>query len=227
MSTEIIDWPSVLKPSEATFWETDQTISGTRGASGRESLVQSDAGFWKAEVTFSVFRPGHKRALEGFLALVNGRYNIVRLPVFDCTREPFYVSTGQHLTGVPHAGGAPFSDGAFYRTEPIDAFVSSGAAGSLIFFMRVNSPPSTLFFEPGQLFSIESRLNRVRKAVKLSPTLWRIETTIPLRVTGTARVVWSHPAGLFRFAPEFNARDARFLTMMKTGTITLPFEEAF
>ena len=188
----IIDWPSVLRPTQATApWLEANVASAGQSLTGQERFLVTDAGRWRHAISVPVRRREHVLAWRGLMAMTEGRAHVIRLPICDGLYDPLAVSGLRHQvvrgipdSGIPHDDGAPHSDGAGYGTALVHGVVTMTTAQGATSITVVM--PLGLMPEPGQCFSDGDRMYRIKGTVLVSGDTWRL-TFLP-RLRARSRV---------------------------------------
>lgn len=108
-----------LVPARVLFQIVPMNTRGPATFSGKQQVVGTDAGFWKATLSdFIVRKPEQILEWRGMVAELEGGLNDLIVGPFDCRQAPV-------IPGVPpivlttHSDGTPFSDGTRYSQSSI------------------------------------------------------------------------------------------------------------
>lgn len=161
MST--LRWPiGVLTPENLQVDIAPRSLAGPASVSGKSQVVSSDAGIWKATLeNFGVIDDQRVLAWRGISTLLEGRLTPILVPITRLYQPiPGGAEEGGLYDTVPHGDETPFDDGAEYQGGVIDVTAAMGAP------VRAVSMPVDVnvagVVQPGQHFSVEERLYRVR-----------------------------------------------------------------
>lgn len=179
-------WPiNILSPREFMMDIAPRTLAGPSSVSGVSQVAASDAGIWKASYSgIPVVNCQSITLWRALNTMFEGRMNSLLLP-YSTRCQPFAPDWASVYDGVPHSDGSPFADSALYRSRLIDIGLISniplrGTTANIQLRTAYN-------VQPGQVFSVDGRLYRIR-------TLQRTgENTVSITFRPPAREVV--PAG--------------------------------
>lgn len=117
----ILEKPAGLKLRSEMWLPDSRTRSGGEGITGREQVVFSGLGRWKASVTFAAHDPASTRTIRALVAKMGGRFNALRIGPCDCFNAP---------PGVPLIHGIPYDDQSFHSDGA--GFMQGGVAPTVI-----------------------------------------------------------------------------------------------
>jgi len=100
-----IPFPTVLSANVENWWLDARTKSGGETIDGREQVISSGLGRWRATVTIPLFERPRILAYRSWLIRMDGRSNLTSIGPCDCANGN---------TIAPLIGGIPYSDGAFH-----------------------------------------------------------------------------------------------------------------
>lgn len=156
-------WPcGVLRAQNIAADIAPRSLAAPPSVSGFGQVVASDAGIWK--VTLGNVLVRDRASVIAFRAIANrleGRLNPILVPLCRAYQPvPEGAVEAGLYEAVPHGDEAFFSDGSGYVGRVIDVVtVGAWAARAVSGFVAVNYAGTV---EPGQHFSVDGRLYRVR-----------------------------------------------------------------
>lgn len=218
-----IRWPvGVLPPQNAAFDIAPRTLAGPSSVSGKTQVVSSDAGIWKA--TFSNVLVRNRDSVlthRAISTLLEGRLNPILVPLCRGYQPaPAEADEYELYDRVPHSDETPFSDTSLYQGGVISVTAREAApvrAVSMLVDVDVAGD-----IQPGQHFSVEERLYRVRG---FDPDSGELTFRPPLReaVEAGAELNFDDPVCRMRLASD-SGLDLE-LAMRKWGSPTVNFIE--
>jgi hypothetical protein len=156
-------WPlAVLAPKTPQIDIAPRSLAGPASVSGKAQVVSSDAGIWKASYSgFPVVDEQRVLAWRGISTLLEGRLRPILVPLW---RRYQPVPAGAEDAGlympVPHDDGSSFGDDTEYQGGVIDVrTIADAPVRAVSLTVSVNVAGD---IQPGQHFSIDERLYRVR-----------------------------------------------------------------
>jgi hypothetical protein len=114
-----LKFPSLFVPKSVLFHLVPQNNSGPRAASGKSQVRATDAGFWRASVSFDIHTADEIREWRGFVAALQGKVTEFNIGVFDDRQAPAAVGGSHEVTGITHSDDTTFSDGTGYSQSDI------------------------------------------------------------------------------------------------------------
>lgn len=197
-------WPmDLLIPQKVRFDIAPRSLSGPAAISGFSQVVSSDAGIWLA--TFSdipVKTRAEVNTWRAISALLEGRTGSLIVPLSTpWLYQPSY--TGEWETSVPHSDDSYFSDGTGYlSSDNVIYFTSAAALRATSATVTIDQAPNDM--QPGQHFSINDSLYRLKTVVYSSATSATITFTPPLRAAAAAltELEFDRPTCTMRLATD-------------------------
>jgi hypothetical protein len=152
--TSWIEWPSVLKPKNINYRPPSKNRVLTRSLTEFEQVTPVIRPPWRVTLTFQNLADEKVLAYRALLAALEGRANLVRLPLFDLFQSD---DQALFLGGVPHSDGTPLDDGALYVTTDLSGVTASGAQGvkELVVDFGQYGP----ILQAGQYFGLDNDLH--------------------------------------------------------------------
>lgn len=196
-------WPErVLRPQNVAFDLAPRTLSGPASISGAVQVVASDAGIWTAAFTGVVINSRDRvLAWRGIAAMLEGRIGSILVPL--CRGYQPVLPDWQGLyEPVPHSDGAFFGDGSGYVGQVVDVRLAGSVA------VRATSANITIgladTIQPGQHFSIDDRLYRIKTVAYTSEMTATITFRPPLREAASLgdRLEFDDPVVRMRLATD-------------------------
>lgn len=124
----LIPFPSILVPTVQRWWLDARTRSGGETVSGREQVVSSGLGRWKASLSFPLINREMILAFRAWITQMDGRANRTMIGPCDCSIGNRF---GPAFGGIPHSDQTMFGDGAGYAQGSVPAeAVAVAAAGT-------------------------------------------------------------------------------------------------
>jgi len=198
-------WPlGVLPPRELMIDIAPRSLAGPSSVSGVSQVVASDAGIWKATYAgIPVVDDQKVLAWRAINNLLEGRLISILVPIWRWYQPvPAEADELALYDPVPHSDQSPFSDGSMYQGGVIDVTLASsiplrGVTANI-------SIKSADMIQPGQHFSIEGRLYRVRTVNYTSETTAAITFRPPAREAASvgARLEFDFPVCRMRLASD-------------------------
>lgn len=158
-----IRWPwSVLPPRNLSVDIAPRSLAGPTSVSGKTQVVSSDAGLWTLALEqVPVVSDDAIKTFRAIATLLEGRLNLIVVPI-SRFYQPVYPNADALglYDAVPHSDGTTFSDGTGYVggsikvTAAHDAAIRATSLGVLVAYGGD--------IQPGQHFSIDERLYRIR-----------------------------------------------------------------
>jgi hypothetical protein len=104
-----LKFPSLFVPKSVLFHLVPQNSSGPRAASGKSQVRATDAGFWRASVSFDIHTADE----------IQGKVTEFNIGVFDDRQAPAAIGGSHEVTGITHSDDTTFSDGTGYSQSDI------------------------------------------------------------------------------------------------------------
>lgn len=216
----------ILRPQNVSFDLDSRSLAGPASVSGSTQVVASSAGIWKATLGSIIVKSRNAvLAHRAIAALLEGRLGSILIPL--C--RGYGPSSGAVLSAdeealfaeVPHSDDALFDDDTGYVGSLTNVVAAADAvAGATTLVVTVNYAADTI--QPGQHFSLDERLYRIRT---FDSTTGTMTVRPPLREAVTAGDVLSFddPVCRMRLAND-DGLDLE-LALRKFGTPTIQFVE--
>lgn len=218
--SNIFDWPATLVPRHIDIRPPRKTAGLTTSLTEFSQAVPVIRPPFAITMEFDTLTGGEILAWRAIMALVEGRANLLRVPLFDMW---FGATNAQIGAGVvPHSDGSYFSDGAGYLTDDLVGVVVSGVQGQRHITADFGAYGQLL--EGGLYFGLGDQpyiaggveWNGSVATIRCSPTLRHTYVDQPLRL---------RPSMIARLKDD-DAGELR-LQNMRHGTPTLELVEAF
>jgi hypothetical protein len=222
----LIFWPEYLAPRDIDFSPLARSMATMTNLNGVTTVTGAVAPAWK--VTFiGVPVHGELRVLKWreIEALAEGRRNKIVLPVYNHYQSGRSFSEREPST--PHSDDTFFDDGTGYaenfwdvRTSAFATYVP-GVTSLVVRQFAGNGP------KPGQNFSLNNQLYRIKTVVTLATDSFEISFTPPLRKSVAPSTVFEmdRPTATVRLAKDdgmsLSAQYGRY------GSVDVEFVEAY
>jgi len=187
-------WPSILWPNSILFHPEAQSRSGGLSITGYEQTVKSDAGRWRAKMTFDIGHGfGGKRtqdtvlAWRALLARCEGRVGRILIGPCDQANTPPAIRGDAAVPPETFDDGASFDDDTLIIPAATPAHIAgtyqSGATTIIVNMLGGHVP------EPGQYFGAGNRLFLIKRAelyggslmAPFVPAYWQLKVWPPVR----------------------------------------------
>lgn len=191
-----------LSPREFSLHLAARTLAGPSSVSGVAQVVASDAGLWRLTLG-SIPVVDQRRVLlwRSLSEWAEGRMNPFLVPI---TRfyQPYAPEWETLYEPVPHSDDSPFNDGSAYQGQVIDVTLASN--------IPVRGTTATIAIhvaheiQPGQHFSIDERLYRIRTIEHVGEGSATITFRPPAREAATigTRLEFDFPVCRMRLASD-------------------------
>lgn len=124
----IFDWPTSLVPLNISIRPPRKTVGLTTSLTQFTQASPAIRPPFSMTLEFDGLFGDDVLAFRALMALLEGRANLVRVPLFDVWLA---ASNAQIAAGlVPHSDGSSFSDGALYLTNDLAGVLVSGVQGA-------------------------------------------------------------------------------------------------
>jgi hypothetical protein len=123
----VFDWPATLVPRAMTIQPPRRTQSLTTSLTDFVQVVPTIRAPFSVTLDFDQIEGPDVLAWRAMEALLEGRANTVRLPLFDLWYRASDAAIGTGV--VPHSDGTYFSDGTGYLTDDLSGVLVSGVQG--------------------------------------------------------------------------------------------------
>lgn len=185
----IFDWPATLVPRNITILPPRKTQSLTESLTSFVQVVPAIRPPFTVTMEFDAIEGDDVLAWRAMEALLEGRANVARLPLFDLWYRATDAEIGAGV--VPHSDGSYFSDGAGYLTSDIDGVLVSGVQGQRTITADFGAfgqlLQAGLYFGLGEHPYVASGVTWAGSVstIRCSPTLRADCTAVPLRLKPT------------------------------------------
>lgn len=218
MST--FDWPATLVPRNIQIQPPRRTQGLTTSLTDFVQVIPAIRPPFTVSLEFDQLEGSEVLAWRAMEALLEGRANAVRLPLWDM----WYAATNAQLGAgiVPHGDGTYFSDGAGYLTADLDGVLVSGVQGQRVITADFGSYgellQAGLYFGIGDEPYIASGVTWAGTVatIRCSPTLRRDYTDAALKLRPTMIGKLTNDDGM-----------ALKLTNLRYGSPSVTFVEDF
>lgn len=219
-----IPFPTVLSANVENWWLDARTRSGGETIDGREQVISSGLGRWRATVTIPLFERPRILAYRSWLIRMDGRSNLTNIGPCDCANGNVIRPL---IGGIPyspdeafHTDGAGFSQGG--NPASVTTIAAIGSTTVQIDLGGTASPPVA-----GSFVGLGGYLYVVTSIIVLPGELATI-TVLPKLRTALAvddPVEWCHARCPMRFLSDDTGQFE--LTLGRFGTATLELVEVF
>lgn len=217
---EIFDWPTNLVPLNMGIRTPRKTIGNTSSLSGLGQTTPAIRPPFGAVLEFDALTGEEVLTWRALLGLLEGRANIVRLPLFD-----LWLATSDGAIGAgstTHSDGSPFSDGAHYLTTDLSGVTVTGVQGQRHVDADFGSNGQLL--KAGQFFGLGDR-PYLASGVSWTGSVARIRAVPTLREAVTDQPLRLRPTMLARLASDDEGQT--MLQQMRVARPQVEFVEAF
>ncbi len=216
----IFDWPATLVPRNIQIQPPRRTQSMTTSLTDYAQVMPAIRPPFTLTMEFDAIEGEDVLAWRAMEALLEGRANVARLPLFDLW---YRASEAAIAAGVvPHSDGTFFSDGAGYSTADLDGVLVSGVQGQRHITVDFGSYGQLLqgglYFGLGEHPYMASGVSWDGSVatIRCSPTLRKDCEAVPLKLK---------PTMLGRLTSDDGM--AIKLQNLRHGTPTVTFQEDF
>lgn len=147
----IIEWPGGLSPRIINLRLINKTRSAGESLTGFEQVASSLATRWAFALEFNNLKRHLIPSYRAMVASLEGRANVLRVPVFDPQFWPTDAEIG--IASVPHSDGTTLSDGVEYLTTDVEGITATGLQGSKV--LEVDFGAYGPIFSGGLYFGVE------------------------------------------------------------------------
>lgn len=147
---DFVEWPAILQPRDILIVTPNKTKSLTTTLTEFEQVQPVIRPPWKVSLFFNKLVGPQILAWRAMIASLEGRSNLIRLPLFDLHYWP---SDAEIASGaVPHSDGSEFADTSLYSAGDIEGVTVSGLQGEKR--ITVDFGQYGQIFQAGQYFGI-------------------------------------------------------------------------
>lgn len=190
----IIEWASPdLAPRIINLRLVNKTRSAGESITGFEQVAGSLATRWAFSLEFNNLKRHLIPSYRAMVAALEGRANVLRVPVFDPQFWPSDEVLG--ISSSTHSDGTPFSDGGEYLTSDVSGVTVTGARG--VKQIAVDFAWYAQHFSGGLYFGVENE-TYLATSVFWEGTVATINFQPGLRQ--------DHTGGIFRLRPRLLMR---------------------
>lgn len=217
----IIDWPASLVPRNITISPPRKTIGLNTSVTEFTQAIPSIRPPFGLTLEFdSLFGPD-VLAYRALLASLEGRANLVRVPLFDMW---FAAQAAQLGTGAtPHSDDSPFSDGAFYLSgADLEGVLVSADMGART--ITADFGDFGELIEAGLYFGLGDQ-PYIATQVSWAGSVATIRTSPTMRQDYVDQELRLKPVMICRLTEDDGGQLT--LTNMRFGAPTIEFTEAF
>jgi hypothetical protein len=183
------DWPGTLIPRNIEILPPRATQGMSSSLNRTTQVHAAIRPPFAVTMEFDELTGGEVLAWRAFMALLEGRANTARLPLFDLWLRANQTAIGAGL--VAHGDGTSFSDGALYSTDDIAGVTVTGVQGQRTITADFGVYGQLL--EAGQYFGLGDEpyiCSGITWAgtvatIRCSPTLRRAYTAVELKLKPT------------------------------------------
>ncbi|SCW61854.1 hypothetical protein SAMN02927924_01703 [Sphingobium faniae] len=216
----IFDWPATLLPRHISIRPPRKTAGLTTSLTEFTQAVPVIRPPFGLTMEFDAIFGSDVLAWRALIALLEGRANAVRVPLFDL----WYRASDTQIGGgiVSHSDGAYFSDGAGYLTNDLSQVLVTGVQGQR--HITADFGPYGRLLEAGLYFGLGDH------PYIATGVTWN-GTVATIRCSPTLRIDYSNQQ--LRLKPDMIARLTNddggelMLRNLRHGTPTLELEETF
>lgn len=184
-----IFWPmNTLEPQNVSIDLNPRSLSTKASTSGFTQVVASDAGLWKCSFEeIPVHTRNQVNCWRAIAAQAEGRLGNIIIPFpTPWLYQPSY--NGTYFTKISHSDGTFFSDGSGYlSSDNVIKLKNALAVNATSATVTIEQAPSEI--EPGQHFSINDKLYRLKTVSYTTSAEADITFTPTLREAATAQTV--------------------------------------
>lgn len=218
--TDIIDWPATLVPLNVTIRPPRKTAGLSTSLSQFTQAVPVIRPPFGLTLEFDTLLEGEIKAYRALLGRLEGRANLVRVPVFDLWLR---ATDAQIKAGVvPHGDGTFFSDGTGYATNDLVGVTVTGVQGNR--WISADFGGYGRLLEAGLYFGLGDHLY-LATGVKWTGNVASIRCTPTLRDDYTNQPLRLKPVMIGRLPDDDNGELQ--LKRLRYGAPSIDFVEDF
>lgn len=216
----IFDWPTTLVPHNISIRPPRKTLGLTTSLTQFTQAVPAIRAPFAMTLEFDALFGDDVLAYRTLLALLEGRANAVRVPLFDM----WFAATGAQISYglVGHSDGTSFSDGALYLTDDLIGVLVTAVQGAR--YITADFGTYGQILQAGQYFGLGDH-PYIATSVIWTGTVARIRCAPTLRQDYAAQPLRLRPVMIGRLTGDDVGEHA--LKSMRWTTPTLDFEETF
>jgi hypothetical protein len=220
MSMSIIDWPASLVPRHIDIRPPSKTVGLNTSLSEFSQAVPAIRPPFGITMEFDWLHGSDILAYRALRAALEGRANLVRVPIFDMWHWANDTALG--AGEAAHSDGSGFSDGALYLVDDLDGVAVSGVQGDRTITADFGDYGELL--EAGLYFGLGDHCY-IATQVSWEGTVATIRFSPSLRTDYTEELLRLKPVMICRLSDD-NGGQMR-LQNMRHGAPTLDLTEAF
>lgn len=180
---DIIDWPGVLKPIDATIpFLSDSVTSSGPTITGNEGVVEGLAARWNYGFRFKIWTRDEHLLWRAIMARARGRAVNFRVPICDCKFSPRFAGVDANISTqalVPHSDNTPHSDDTpFDQDGTASTLTNAAAAGATQITVTT---VASIDIHPGHYVSDGNRFYSISSSTQLNATTWSLTVAPRLR----------------------------------------------
>ncbi|MDR6708175.1 hypothetical protein J2X73_002546 [Novosphingobium sp. 1748] len=216
----IFEWPTSLVPHNISIRPPRKTLGLTTSLTEFTQAVPAIRAPFGMTLEFDALFGDDVLAYRTLLALLEGRANAVRVPMFDM----WFAATGAQISYglVGHSDGTSFSDGALYLTDDLAGVLVTAVQGAR--YITADFGAYGQILQAGQYFGLGDQ-PYIATSVKWTGTVAEIRCAPTLRQDYTAQPLRLRPVMIGRLTGDDVGEHA--LKSMRSTTPTLDFVETF
>lgn len=218
--TTIFDWPANVIPRDVLIKPPRKTIGGGASLGEIEQVVPSVRPPFGLTLQFDHLIEDEVLAWRALIGSLEGRANVVRVPLFDLWLSASRAALGYGLIG--HSDGTGFSDGAMYLTSDLSGVLVTGVQGQRTITVDFGSYGQII--QPGQFFGLGER-PYLATGISWAGAVATIRCNPSLRQNYTAQPLRLKPSMLARLVDDDGG--LAMLDAMRSMKPTIEFREAF
>jgi len=216
----VFDWPTTLVPKDITIRPPRHTLGLSTSLTDFTQAVPSIRPPFGLTMQFDALEGDDVLAYRAIHAALEGRANLVRIPLFDL----WYAATAAQIMAgeTPHTDGTSFSDGALYVTDDLVGVLVTAPQGGRVITADFGTYGPVLqagcYFGLGDHPYIVTGITWAASVatIRCSPTLRRDYAAASLRL---------RPTMIGRLVDDDNG--ALTLQSLRYGMPSIEFQEAF
>ncbi|MBU6189533.1 MAG: hypothetical protein KGR68_09460 [Betaproteobacteria bacterium] len=214
------DWPTTLVPRRIQILPPRATQGLSTSLNRFVQAVPAIRPPFTVSMDFAELTGGEVLAWRAFMALLEGRANTARLPLFDLWLSASDAAIGAGL--VAHGDGTPFSDGALYSTTDIAGVTVTGVQGQRN--ITVDFGVYGQLLQAGQYFGLGDE-PYICSGITWAGTVATIRCSPTLRKAYTAQPLRLKPTMIGRLTSDDGG--ALTLEQLRYGAPSIVFQEDF
>lgn len=216
----IFEWPTSLVPHNISIRPPRKTLGLATSLTEFTQAVPAIRAPFGITMEFDALFGDDVLAYRSLLALLEGRANAVRVPLFDMW---FAASEAEIVGGlVGHSDGTSFSDGAYYLTDDLSGVLVTAVQGAR--YITADFSAYGQILKAGHYFGLGDH-PYIASGVTWTGSVARIRCSPTLRQDYTAQALRLRPVMVGRLTGDDVGE--HMLKSMRSTTPTLDFVETF